>query len=105
AIWRVSRSVFVRISPFTFTRICSMISARTAVASEAAKRDDTATAAAAWNRGDLGMVKLLETSILPLIEQIAQQPADLLENTARGARIVFGWLQNLEIGRAACRER
>src|SRR5437870_4819254 len=93
AICRVSRSVLVKISPFTFTRICSMMSAR----AKAGARRRTIARTATGNRYLLVIAKSLQTSILPSIQELAQQVADPLEDAARGPRILVRRLENLSL--------
>src|SRR5262249_20109978 len=85
------RSLFVKISPFTLTRICSMISAPSEPAS-ASDRAATATV--------LLLMTFPEPRILSLVEDLAQQSADPFEDAARRPRILLGRAGHLGLGEA-----
>ena len=86
ATWRASRSLFVKISPFTFTRICSITSALATAKVPASNRDRDDGGSEAMGHG---CYNSKETNILHLIEQLAQQGADALEHPAGGAGSSF----------------
>src|SRR3954467_8494989 len=92
--WRSSRSVLVKISPFTFTRTCSTTSPAAAAESASAERT---SARAAPTRNRIGMAKFFENNILHLLEQLAQQPADPFEEPSGRPWIFFRGAKDLRL--------